>query len=81
LRGTVSAAASATRSRLPKYVARGGIENTAKWHTENIDLAALYKRLWPKDEHSKVQIMYAGFASIGSAQSTNAAFADFILAK
>ncbi len=76
LRGTIEHSA-----KLPKYIARGGIDNTDKWHTENIDLAQLYKRLWPKDEFDQVRIMFAGFATRKSAIPTSAAFADFVLSK
>ncbi len=80
LRGTLN-----TNSKLPKYIARGGLENTDKWQTENINLAALYRRIWPKDEHLKVQIMFAGFAATGGTSTTNyatgAAFADLVLSK
>ena len=76
LRGTID-----HTTKLPKYIARGGIDNTDKWQTENIDLAELYKRLWPKDEYHKVRIMFAGFAARQSATPTSAAFADFVLSK
>lgn len=76
LRGTIDRS-----SKLPKYIARGGIENTDKWHTENVDLAALYKRIWPNDEHHKIQIMFAGFATTPTNSPSSAAFADFVLAK
>jgi hypothetical protein len=71
--------------KLPKYIARGGIENTDKWQTEHIDLAKIYRRIWPKDEHAKIQIMFAGFAATSGIPPTNnsigAAFADVILSK
>ncbi len=76
LRGTIN-----TNSKLPKYIARGGLENTDKWHTENIDLATLYKRIWPKDEHSKVKIMFAGFAATRNAYPIDAIFADLVLSR
>jgi hypothetical protein len=80
LRGTVNKTLT-----LPKYIARGGIENTDKWHTENIDLAALYQTLWPNDDISKTQIMFIGFAGTGNENSINktvgAAFADIVLSK
>ena len=80
LRGTLN-----IKSKLAKYIARGGIENTDKWQTEHIDLAALYRRLWPKDRHSRVRIMFAGFAATGGTPPTNnaigAAFADIVLSK
>jgi|TARA_B100000315_G_scaffold260681_1_gene324027 hypothetical protein len=76
LRGTIDRAA-----KLPKYIARGGIDKTDKWQTENIDLANIYQRLWPKDEFHKVRIMFAGFAARKNATPTSAAFADYVLAK
>lgn len=33
----------------PHYVANGGQENVGRWHDERIDLAAIYRRLWPQD--------------------------------
>ncbi|MBT3989013.1 MAG: DUF3047 domain-containing protein [Rhodospirillaceae bacterium] len=79
LRGTIN-----HKSKLPKYIARGGLENTDKWHNENLDLAALYKRIWPKDDISRVKIMYAGFAATKAPaldKSSPAAFADIVLSK
>ncbi|MBT4938620.1 MAG: DUF3047 domain-containing protein [Rhodospirillaceae bacterium] len=76
LRGTID-----HTTKLPKYIARGGIDKTDKWQAENIDLARLYKRLWPKDEFQKVKIMFAGFATRKSILPTSAAFADFVLSK
>jgi hypothetical protein len=80
LRGTVN-----KHSKLPRYVARGGIENTDKWHVENIDLAALYHSIWPNDDMSKTQIVFVGFAATPGTNSKNitvgAAFADVVLSK
>lgn len=33
----------------PHYVANGGLENIGRWHNERIDLAAIYRHLWPQD--------------------------------
>lgn len=31
----------------PHYVANGGNENVGRWHAEDIDLLAIYRRFWP----------------------------------
>ena len=81
--GTVSRAA-----RIPRYIAHGGAV-TKGWTTENIDLAALYKRLWPRDEHAQAQVMFVGFSARSSGGTSggtgggtgDAHFADIILSK
>lgn len=78
-RGSVSRAA-----RIPRYIARGGPKKS-DWSTENIDLAALYRKIWPGDEHANVQVMFAGFSARASTnQSAPPAwmqFADLILSR
>lgn len=43
------------RSRFPHYVARGGNENTGRWHDEKVDLRALYQRQWGNPQGVSLQ--------------------------
>lgn len=38
----------------PHYVANGGNANTGKWHAEEIDLLAIYRRFWPDGAPARV---------------------------
>ncbi len=49
----------------PRYIARGGRENGGKWWLEYLDLAELYRRLWPGDDLGRVGIAFIGVAATG----------------
>ena len=49
--------------KVPVYVARGGVENTAKWWREAVDLSEIYGRLWPEDNRDAARIVFVGFVS------------------
>ena len=46
----------------PRYVQRGGRENTGSWWLETADLADLYARAWPQDDRGRVGIVFIGLA-------------------
>ena len=46
----------------PRYIARGGRENTYSWWLETVDLANLYARAWPDEDLSRVRITFIGLA-------------------
>ena len=66
---------------VPRYIARGGRENSEKWWTETLDLSDLYARLWPKDEIGRVKITFIGFASAATENRAGARFKNLILSK
>ena len=53
------------KKKWPRYIARGGRENGGKWWLEYLDLAELYRRLWPGDDLSRVGIAFIGVAATG----------------
>ena len=67
-------------SRIPRYVVRGG-NVSVSWASENINLAALYRKIWPWDEHVNTRVMFIGFSARATAKSTQAEFADLVLSK
>lgn len=46
----------------PRYIQRGGRENTRSWWLETVDLADLYGRAWPDDDRGHVGIVFIGIA-------------------
>jgi len=59
--GDVASAGPADRA--PRFTVRGGRENTGQWWVETADLADLYTRAWPRDDHRRVRIVFVGIAS------------------
>jgi len=51
-----------------EYFIQRGKEDVGKWRTETVDIAALYKRSWPKESDEGAKIVIIGIAS--SASST-----------
>ncbi len=58
-RGSFDDRAGDTR---PRYIQRGGRENTGSWWLETADLADLYARAWPQDDQGRVGIVFIGLA-------------------
>ena len=54
----------------PRYVARGGRENTGQWWLETIDLAELYARAWPGEKMSHIRISFIGIATEPGREAT-----------
>lgn len=46
----------------PHYIVRGGRENARHWWLESVDLAGLYRTLWPGDAAAKVRVAFIGVA-------------------
>jgi hypothetical protein len=42
------------RGSFPHYVANGGNRNIGRWHDEQVDLLALFKRFWPEDQPGRI---------------------------
>ena len=42
------------RGSFPHYVANGGNEKIGRWHDEQVDLMALFKRFWPDDQPDRI---------------------------
>lgn len=61
LRGTLR-----FNDQIPEYVARGGLENVDMWHLENINLASIYRKIWPNDSMENTHIVFLGFWVRGS---------------
>lgn len=64
-RGTLSPPQNADRRAAPRYIVRGGRENSGSWWLETVDLADLYQRSWPMDDAVKAQIVFIGIAAAG----------------
>lgn len=62
-RGTLSLPTPEQPLQAPIYTVRGGRENTRKWWLETVDLAELYAKSWPNDEHRRVRITFIGLAA------------------
>lgn len=69
----------ALEGAIPQYVARGGPEHLDAWWSDNIDLAALYRKAWPGDRTERVRIMFVGFAVAEGNGEAKAAFGDIVL--
>lgn len=48
----------------PRYIQRGGRENTGSWWLETADLADLYARAWPEDDRGRVGIAFIGISVV-----------------
>ncbi|MBT4674651.1 MAG: DUF3047 domain-containing protein [Rhodospirillaceae bacterium] len=53
-----------TDQKVPRYIARGGARQLGDWWPENLDLAEIYRKVWPKDDIEDAEIMFIGFAVI-----------------
>jgi len=62
-RGTLSLPTPDHPHQAPIYTVRGGRENTRKWWLETVDLAELYAKAWPNDNHRRVRITFIGLAA------------------
>jgi len=69
----------ALQGGIPEYVARGGQEHMDTWWSDNIDLAALYRKAWPDDRIERARIMFVGFAVAEGSGETEASFGDIVL--
>lgn len=63
-----------TDRKVPRYIARGGARQLDKWWPENLDLAEIYRKVWPKDDIEDAEIMFIGFAVIKSEGSIQGNF-------
>ncbi len=77
-RGSFDDRAEAT---LPRYIQRGGRENTASWWLETADLADLYARAWPEDDQGRVGIVFIGIAGAPAETSTQAHVSGILLSR
>ncbi len=73
-RGSLSTGAS-----IPEYIARGGPEHAGQWWSDNLDLAALYRKAWPNDRIERARIMFVGFAVGENTAAVQANFGDIVL--
>lgn len=63
------------------YMVRGGAENIAKWWTETVDLASIYKQSWPKDQINGVRVAFIGISSTSSKHKLRAYLSDLRLSR
>jgi len=68
-----------TSAAIPEYVARGGVEHEDTWWSDNLDLAALYRKAWPDDRIERARIMFVGFAVAEGAGEARASFGDIVV--
>ena len=64
----------------PRFTVRGGRENAGQWWVETADLADLYARAWPGDDHRRVRIVFIGIASTEKAKA-GAHFSGIVLSR
>lgn len=64
------------RGTFPHYVANGGKANIGRWHDENVDLLALFKRFWPDDKPGRITDIAIFCDSDETGGSSIAYFAD-----
>ena len=64
------------RGSFPHYVANGGNENIGRWHDEQVDLIALFKRFWPDDKPGRITDIAIFCDSDETGGSSIAYFAD-----
>jgi hypothetical protein len=64
------------RGSFPHYVANGGNENIGRWHSERVDLMALFKRFWPDDQPGRITDIAIFCDSDETGASSIAYFAD-----
>lgn len=67
--------------RSSRYAVRGGAGSTGIWWQENVDLEAVYRGLWPKDELVRVEITFVGIAVGAAPEVARARFADLALSR
>lgn len=66
---------------LPGYTVRGGPENIDRWKHETVDLAGIYRRIWPNEDMSGVRIVSIGLAVEGGRPLSSAMFSGIRLFK
>jgi len=69
------------RGSFPHYVANGGTENIGRWHAEQVDLLALFKRFWPNDKPGRVTVVAVFCDSDETGTSSVSYFADIRLGR
>ena len=67
------------RGSFPHYVANGGTENIGRWHNEQVDLLALFRRFWPDDAPGRVTDIAVFCDSDETGTSSVSYFADIRL--
>ena len=55
-----------TGAKVPRYIARGDTRQLGEWWPENLDLAEIYRKVWPKDDIEDAEIMFIGLAVLKS---------------
>lgn len=68
-----------TGHKVPRYIARGGSRQLGRWWPENLDLAEIYRKAWPKDNIGDTKIMFIGFAVVKSPDPTVGSFRQLSL--
>lgn len=67
------------RGSFPSYVANSGNANIGRWHNEQVDLLALFKRFWPDDKPGRITDIAIFCDSDETGASSIAYFADIRL--
>ena len=66
---------------VPRYIVRGGREQTGSWLLETLDLAGIYAQAWPNDESADVRIAFIGLAAEGGRPPSEAAISGIQLSR
>ena len=64
------------RGSFPSYVPNSGNANIGRWHNEQVDLLALFKRFWPDDKPGRITDIAIFCDSDETGASSIAYFAD-----
>ncbi len=64
-----------------RYPVRTGTAGLRRWSLESVDLAAIYRQLWPGDEIGRARIMFIGVRFAPAARPATGAVAEITLAR
>ncbi|MEX2642796.1 MAG: hypothetical protein WD270_05040 [Acetobacterales bacterium] len=64
-----------------QHAVRTGIVGAGGWQLETIDLAAVYRSLWPDDDAGRARFMFIGVRLEPSVRPTTAAVAEIMLGR
>jgi len=80
-RGTMFVPKDTIQRSAARYTVRGGRENAGAWWLETVDLSDLYKRAWPNEDTSYVQVVFIGIAAPGGREPAPANVSGILLSR
>jgi hypothetical protein len=64
-----------------RYTQRGGIENTATWWLETVDVSDIYARIWPADDLAAARIVFVGMSAAGGGDKGAALVSGIVISR